>query len=206
VCLADQLATQVKAAPLEHRLHFVANGAYYVFRLDSLLPAGVPRFEEAQAEAHRAAMAAKAREAAAQVAQEAERRLNQGQTLEQVGQALGLQVLTLGPFTRTGQVPVLGSATPAIGAAFRLRPGERSGVLSNDMAYFILQADRRIAADSAAWRAGLNDQRAQIIRLARQVRVQSYLQALQRDANVRDRRAEVLRPQGPAQAEQTASR
>jgi len=195
-----------RATPGETSDVIETNGAYYVFRLDSLLVAGVPSFQEAEADVRRAALRAKQRDVAEQVAREAERRMTQGQPMDQVGQALGVQVTSIGPFTRTSQVPVLGSATAAVGTAFRLRPGERSGVLSNDNDFFILQAEHRIPADSAAWRVGLTEQRAQIIRLARQVRVQSYLEALQRGARVKDRRAEVLRPQNPAQAEQTASR
>ena len=63
---------------------------------------------------------------------------------------------------------------------------------------------RRVSADSAAWQASRIEQRAQIIRLARQARVQSYLQALQRGANVKDRRSEVLRPQSQTQADQAS--
>jgi peptidyl-prolyl cis-trans isomerase D len=187
-----------RAVPGETSDVIETNGAYYVFRLDSVFPAGVPSFQEAEADARRAALRDKLREAALLTAQDAERRLAQGRTMDLVGAEMGLPVTSLGPFTRTSQVPVLGSATPAIGAAFRLRAGERSGVLANDEAYFILQAERIVRADSAAWRAGLDEQRAQIIRLARQVRVQSYIQALQRRAEVRDRRDEVFR--APAQA------
>ena len=180
------------------------NGAYYVFRLDSLFPAGVPPFEAAQADVRRAVIRQKQREATERLARDAEQRITRGETMETVGSAMGLPVTSLGPFTRTSQVPVLGSATPAIGAAFRLRPGERSGVLSNDDAYFILQAERRVSADSAAWRAQLDRQRADIIRLARQIRVQSYLQGLRRNANVKDRRDDVLRPQSQVEADQAA--
>lgn len=179
------------------------DGAYYVFRLDSVVPAGVPPFEAAQADVRRAVIRQKQREAAERITRDAEQRIARGQTVDQVGAAMRLPVTTLGPFTRTSQVQVLGQASAAIGAAFRLRPGERSGVLSTDDAYFILQMERRTRADSTAWRAQIDDQRAQMIRIARQVRVQSYLQGLQRGANVKDRRDEVLRPQGQADANAT---
>ena len=171
------------------------NGAYYVFRLDSLTPAGIPTFEAARAGITQAVVEQKLRDQARHVADDAARQLAQGKTMEQVGAALGLPVLPLGVFTRTSRVQLLGSGTAAIGAAFRLRPGEHSPVLANEQGYFILQADRRVPADSAAWLAQKEQQRAQIIRLARQVRVQSYLEGLRRAANVKDRRAEVLRPQ-----------
>ena len=180
------------------------NGAYYVFRLDSLFPAGVPPFAQAEPDVRRAVRRENQRAAAEQTAREAERRMVQGQTMEQVAAALNLPSTSLGPFTRTSQIPVLGAASPAVGAAFRLRPGERSGVLSSDDAFFILEAVRRVSADSAAWQASRIEQRAQIIRLARQARVQSYLQALQRGANVKDRRNEVLRPQSQTQADQAS--
>lgn len=168
-------------------------GAYYVFRVDSAWAAGTPPLAEISEEVRVAALSAKQRTAAEARAREAERQLTAGQTLDQVAQSLGLQTTTLS-FTRTSNVPVLGTATAAVGAAFRLRAGERSGLLSNDQAHFFLQAERRSTLDSAAWVAQKEAQRAQITRAARQQRVQMYLEGLRRSARVRDRRAEVLRP------------
>src|SRR3990172_1745023 len=96
-------------------------------------------------------------------------------------------------FTRASTVPVLGTATSPIGSAFRLRVGERSGVLPAGDNYVIMQLDRLVRADSTAWRAQLDQQRAAAIQQTRQVRVQQYLDGLRRAANVRDRRDVVLR-------------
>jgi peptidyl-prolyl cis-trans isomerase D len=169
-------------------------GAYYVFRLDSLWAAGVPAMSEVTAEVRLAVTREKQRAAAERRAHDAEAKLASGQTIDQVATAMGLSATTIGPFTRTSTVPVLGTATPAIGQAFRLRAGERSGLMSNDQAFFFLQAERRTPPDSAAWAAQKEQQRAQIIRAARQLRVQAYMESLRRSAKVKDRRAEVMRP------------
>ena len=170
------------------------NGAYYVFRLDSLSRAGVPPLAEVRAAVQVGVTLARKRAAAEAIARDAERRLNSGQTLDQVATALRLTLTTLGPFTRTATVPLLGAATEAVGTAFRLRLGERSRLLSNDAAFFFMEPLRRTGADSAAWVQQKEDQRLAVLRAARQVRVQAYLEALRRAANVKDRRAEVLRP------------
>ena len=170
-------------------------GAYYVFRLDSSYAAGTPRYEDVQQQVALAVSRSRKRAAAQAMAQDVERRLAAGGTFDQLSSSLGLSVVTLGPLTRTANWPLLGSGSGAVGAAFRLRAGERSGLMENDEAFFFLQAVRRVDADSARWAAQKEEQRAQIIRAARQVRVQSYLASLQRAAKIKDRRAEVLRPQ-----------
>lgn len=177
-------------------------GAFYVFRLDSVFAAGVPPIEQIRDQARVAVVREKKRAAAEAVAHNAERSLASGKTLEQVAAELGLAPVTLGPLPRTANWPLLGAATGEVGAAFRLRAGERSKLMSNDEAFFFLQPIRRVQADSTAWAAQKEAQRSTIIRAARQVRVQSYLAALQRTAKVKDRRAEVLRP---AARDQTAN-
>jgi peptidyl-prolyl cis-trans isomerase D len=169
-------------------------GAYYVFRLDSLWAAGVPPLDDVRDEVRVAAAREQKHAAAERRAGEAARLLATGQTIDQVAAALGLSATTLGPFTRTSSVPILGTATAAVGSAFRLRVGERSGLMSNDQAFFFLQPERRSQPDSTAWAAQKDQQRAQIIRAARQLRVQAYMESLRRSAKVKDRRAEVMRP------------
>jgi len=170
------------------------SGAFYVFRLDSLSAAGVPPLADIKDEVRQAVVEQKKLDAARQIGNDAEHRLASGQTFEQVSDALRLSVLPVGPFTRTGNVPVLGAATAPIGTAFRLRVGERSGLLENDGVLFFMRVERLVRADSAAWRAQIDQQRSRVIQAARQVRVQNYLAALRRAANVKDDRASVLRP------------
>ncbi len=176
------------------------SGAFYVFRLDSLTPAGIPPLSEVMDQARAAAAAAARRTAAERIARDAEQRLAGGMSLEQAAQALGLQVQSIGPFTRTASVPLLGTASAAIGSAFRLRIGERSGLMQTDEAFFFLQAERRSQADSSAWRAQLDAQRAQMVQLARRARAQQYVEGLRRAARIKDRRDQVLN-QGRDQAQ-----
>jgi peptidyl-prolyl cis-trans isomerase D len=170
------------------------SGAYYVFRLDSLMAGGVPPLAVVEPVVQVGVMQEKKRLAAEAIAKDAERRLNGGQTLDQVSATLRLPIQTLGPFVRTATVPLLGTATEAVGVAFRLRVGERSRLLSGDQGFFLLEAMRRIRADSAAWEKQRDSERVNVIRAARQVRVQAFLESLRREAKVVDNRAAVLRP------------
>lgn len=167
--------------------------AYYVFRLDSLWEEGVPPFEEVAVQARVAVLREKKRAAAQEIARDAERRLAAGESMESVAAALRLQVVTTPMFARTSTVQGLGTAVPSIGAAFRLRVGERSGIIRSGDDYVIMQLDRLVRADSAAWAAQKDQQRAAAISQARQIRVTQYLAALRRAANVKDRRQEAFR-------------
>ncbi len=176
-------------------------GAYYVFRLDSVAHAGVPPLAAIKNEVLVAVQREHQRNAAEAMAKDAEKRLNAGRTLEQVAAEFPAGTLTtLGPLARTSTWPVLGIATAAVGEAFRLRIGEHSTLLSNPEGFFFLQPERLIAADSAKWIAQKDQQRSTIIRAARQLRVQGYMQSLMRMAKIKDRRAEVLRPTSQAKS------
>jgi peptidyl-prolyl cis-trans isomerase D len=170
-------------------------GAYYVFRLDSLFAAGIPALSEVEPIVRTRVLAEKKRQAAEAIARDAERRLNAGQTLDQVSAALRLPLQTVGPFARTSSVQLLGTASEAVGVAFRLRVGERSRMLSSDEGYFFIEPTRRVRTDSSVWEKQRDSERANVIRAARQVRVQSFLESLRREAKVVDNRAVVLRPQ-----------
>ena len=183
-----------EAHPGETSQVIETSGAYYVFRLDSLKPAGVPPFADVRGQAMAGALRDKQDAAAQSLGNEALRRINAGTSLEQAAEAAHASVTTIGPFTRTGTVPLLGTATAAVGSAFRLRIGEHSTLLHNGDAYLIVRADHHSTVDSTAWVAQKERQRADVIGAARQIRVRYYLDALRRNAKIVDRRAEVLRP------------
>jgi peptidyl-prolyl cis-trans isomerase D len=184
-----------EAKPGETSQVIETSGAFYLFRLDSLIPAGVPPFPDVEPQVRLAVLRQKKRAAAEAIALDAQRRLNGGQTLDQVASAMRLPIETIGPFARTSAVDVLGTATEAVGVAFRLRVGERSGLLSSPQAFFFIEPTRRVRADSAAWEAQKEQQRIQVIGAARQVRVQAFLEALRREAKVVDNRAAILQQQ-----------
>lgn len=170
------------------------SGAFYVFRLDSLIPAGVPPLAAITPLVRYRALEQKKREAARAIATDAQRRLDGGMTLAQVSQAMHLPLQPIGPFAITSTVPILGTATLAVGEAFRLRAGERSGLLSSPAGFCFIEPIRRVRADSAAWLKQRDSERVAIIQTARQMRVQNFLESLRRNAKVVDNRAQILKP------------
>ncbi len=168
-------------------------GAYYVFRLDSVQAAGVPPLAQVEAAVRSGVLREKKRAAAETIAHDAEGRLRAGRSLDQAAQELRLPVVTIGPFSRTSTVRLLGAATAAVGTAFRLRVGERSGLLANDEGYFFLESQRLVRADSAQWRAQLEVQRVTVLRAARQIRIRMFLEGLRSAAKVENKLPELRR-------------
>ena len=101
----------------------------------------------------------------------------------------------LGPFTRVQPPANLTGEPLVLGAAFGLRPGETSGLLTGQTGYFLVQSLARVPADSAAWLKQRDAQREAILDQARQARMQAYVTALRAQAKIVDRRKEVFRPQ-----------
>lgn len=165
--------------------------AYYVFRLDSLHPAGVPAFDAVNDEARRAVTREQKWEAVRALAQELGREVKTGARLQQIAERVRLPVQQLGPFTRVNPPVQLISALPVIGAAFGLGL-ERTGgpIETTDAVYFVEPIARR-TADSTAFVKQLETQRAQVIQAARQDRVRQVVTALREQAKVTDRRKEL---------------
>jgi len=168
-------------------------GAYYVFRLDSVHAEGVPPLAMLEPQLRTAVMREKKRAAAEAIAREAGARMGRGGTMDQVAQQLRLPVEAIGPFTRTATVRLLGVASAAVGSAFRLRVGERSGLLGNDEGFFFIEAQRLVRADSAAWAGQKDQQRIEVLRAARQLRVRFFLEGLRAAAKVENGLAELRR-------------
>jgi peptidyl-prolyl cis-trans isomerase D len=172
-----------------------ADVAYYVFRLDSLKPSGVPPLADIRQSVASLARADKKLEPARKLAEDYAKRLKSGGSFEAVADSLKLPHKEFGPFSRVN--PPLTDPI-VIGAAFGTKQGETSGRLESKEGIYFLKVLERTKADSAAFAKDLDNYRARMINLARQERVRSYLEALRQAAKVVDDRKEVLRQQGAA--------
>ncbi|MBW8773113.1 MAG: peptidyl-prolyl cis-trans isomerase, partial [Gemmatimonadetes bacterium] len=175
--------------------------ALYLFRIDSMTPAGIPPLASIRTavehEARQAKKWAKARDLGAAL----QKRLDEGATLDMATHALSLPHQVLGPFTRIN--PPFPNPT-VIGTAFALQPGQRSKLLDTPDGYYLLESVSHTPADSAEFVRQYADLRTKAIRDARQDRVRMYLQALRDKAKIVDRREELQRQSEAAQAAQDA--
>jgi peptidyl-prolyl cis-trans isomerase D len=174
-----------------------ASVAYYVFRLDSLHPEGVPTLAEIRSTVEESARAAKKWDAARKIAKDYLKRLEEGSTMAQAATAMKLAHREFGPFSRVN--PPLTSPM-VVGTAFGLDAGQRSGILDTKDGLYVLETMTHTKADSAKFVKELEEFRAKAVSAARQERVRSYLMALQSAAKIVDNRDRVLQSgQGPVQ-------
>jgi parvulin-like peptidyl-prolyl isomerase len=168
--------------------------ALYVFRLDSLRPAGVPPLALVRDRVAAAARAAKKQGLLRPRAEAVAAALRDATDLRAAARAHGIRAETLGPFTRVAPPPELARDPVVLGAAFGLEPGERSGLIAGETGVFLLQVLARTTPDSAAWLKQRDRQREELLRPLAQLRIQQYLAALRARAKVVDRRRELFRP------------
>ena len=177
-----------------------AKPAFYVFRLDSVVPAGVQTLAEARADLVARVKLEKQKEIAKRRADSLATSLRGSPNLVAAGAARGLPVERFGPFTRIKPPSYLGQEPLAVGAAFGLRPGERSGVIVGQGGDFIVESLGRKMADSSAWLKQKDTQRAQLLAAVRQARIQQYVDALRAKAKIVDRRKDIFKTQASAEA------
>lgn len=190
------------AQPGESSDLITGDDGYYVARLDSLALGGEQSIEGVRADIRAILAREKKVERLTPVATQFAQQAAAG-TLESAAQTRGYVVSQTPSFARVGGAPGLGVANRAIGAAFGLPVGAVSDAVPTLESVVVMRVDRRVGADSAAWAAQKEVQRAQLSQQLRQQRVQQFLTALRRDAEVDDRRAEV-RAAGRAVEDQAA--
>jgi len=178
-----------------------AKPAYYVFRLDSLVPAGAPPLAEVREDVLERVTLEKKKEIAKRRADSLATALRGTPNLLAAGAARGLPVERFGPFARTKPPSYLGQEPLVVGAAFGLRVGERSGVIVGQGGDFIVESLGRKMADSSAWLKQKDAQRTQLLAAVRQARIQQYVDALRAKAKIVDRRKDVFRTQASAEAD-----
>jgi peptidyl-prolyl cis-trans isomerase D len=172
--------------------------AYYIFRLDSIQPAGVPPLAQIRNSVAGVVRDQKKWDAAREIAKAYVKRLEAGSTMAQAAAEMKLPNKEFGPFSRIN--PPLTNPV-VVGTAFGLKEGERSGVLDTKDGVYVIQTLQHIQADSAKFVKELDQYRARLINVAKQERVRNYLEALRKSAKIVDNREKVLRAtQAPAGA------
>ena len=171
--------------------------ALYLFRIDSLTPAGLPPLETIRPAVEHEARQAKKWERARAIGVDLQKRLDEGATLDMATRALGLPHQVVGPFTRID--PPFPNPT-FIGTAFSLQPGLRSHVIDTPEGLYLIESVQRIPADSAAFVTRKDELRTHAITLMRQDRVRLYLQALHDNAKIVDHREDIQRESEKARA------
>jgi peptidyl-prolyl cis-trans isomerase D len=169
--------------------------AYYLFRLDSLHPAGVPTLAEIRPSVEHVVREKKKWDVARRTAKDYLKRVEEGSTLAQAAAAMKVPHREFGPFSRIN--PPLTNPM-VIGTAFGLEAGQRSGILDTKDGLYVLQTIAHTKADSTKFVKELDQYRARAISAARQERVRNYLAALQSAAKIVDNRDKVLQT-GPVQ-------
>jgi peptidyl-prolyl cis-trans isomerase D len=168
--------------------------AFYVFRLDSAQAAGVPPLGQIRQVVASQGREEKKIEEGRKVARDYEKRLEAGGDLGAVADSMKLPYKEFGPFSRINP-PVTDPVV--VGTAFGLDVGQRSGLLDTKDGIYFMKVLEHTRADSAAFVKELDNYRAQMIRLAQQDRVRSYLEALRQNAKVVDDRKKVLQQASP---------
>jgi peptidyl-prolyl cis-trans isomerase D len=169
---------------------FDDDNGYYLARLDSLRPGGEPRFEDVKDDVRAKLAAEKAVDQLLPAAQKLASAAA-ASTLESAAQQAGKKVETTPMFARSSFVSGLGQFTPPIGAAFGLPVGAVSQPVKSTTGVFVLRVDKRVLADSTAWAAQKQAQRATRLQQLRQQAVQMFLEDMRKAAKVTDNRKQI---------------
>jgi peptidyl-prolyl cis-trans isomerase D len=173
-----------------------ASLAFYVFRLDSLRPEGVPPLKEIHAAVEQAARGERKQALAKKIGEDYLKRVESGTSLADAAKAMNLPNKEFGPFPRVN--PPLTDPV-VVGAAFGIDSGKHSGLIDTKDGLYVLQVLQHTKPDSAAFVKELEKYRSQMIQAARQERVRSYLASLRESAKVVDNRKKVLQTQPTGQ-------
>ena len=165
---------------------------YFLARLDSLTPGGVPPVAAIREEVTQRVRRDKKLDLLTRQGDSLAHAAASG-SLEAAAQARGLSAVKTGFFNRSSGAQGLGSFNEAVGAAFGLPIGEVSQPIRTTNAVYVLRVDARKDADRAAFDAQKTSQRAQLSDLYRRKKVQDFLANLRANADVEDHRNDIAR-------------
>jgi peptidyl-prolyl cis-trans isomerase D len=172
---------------------FETSQAFYVAALEAYTPAGQLSLQEATPQIRRQLTFEKKRAEARKLGEQIVAAVRGGQSLEDAAAVHGLSVSTTQPFTRMEPNPVFGQANAATGAAFGTPLRQVSNVVQAPAGLFIVRPVDRTTPDRTEFEAQKQQLRMFEEMRLQQVQMDRWLRALRENADVVDRRAEVLR-------------
>ena len=165
--------------------------AFYLARIDSLQEGGKVDLDDVRDDVRRVLINRKKVDLLEPRARRITDAVVAGKTLEQAAQENGVSVEKTGMFSRISLVPGIGRLNEAVGASFGLPVGATSDPVKTEDGVFVIRVDARVNADRAAWEAQKEQQRQQLLLRLRRQRIQDFVTALRKEADVDDRRHEV---------------
>ncbi len=169
---------------------FDSPDAYYLARLDSVQSGGQQQLAEVKDDIRRRLAREKRIE---KLRPDAEKLVAaaKSSSLEAAAAQRNLPVDNSPLFTRVDPVQGLGQFNQAIGASFAAPIGQVSGPFRAAEGLAVIRVDDRNVADKAAFEAGKEAQRSQLVQSLRQQRIDEFLTNLRESVDVKDHRAKV---------------
>ncbi len=173
---------------------FESRTSFYAVEVVSIDPERTLSLDEAEGAIRGNIGTEKKVAAAMEEARELAAEVEAGRTLAEVAREFGLEVRDAGPFARNDFVPGLGRHNAAVGTAFGLEIGEVSDAVEANRNAYVIERTGSEAADSLAWVEQVDVQRVQAVGAIQQQRLAQWIEALRANANIVDRREQVLAP------------
>jgi peptidyl-prolyl cis-trans isomerase D len=173
------------------------DAASYVFRLDSIQPAGTPTLAQMHDIVMLKVRQEKKTARAKEIAQDLIKRVNGGASLADASKALGLPNREFDAFSRVA--PPL-TNPQVVGTAFGLPEGALSGVIDTPDGLYVIKILQHIPADSAAFVKDKDKFAADVIRSVRGERVRDYLADLRETAKIQDNRNDIFKTNAQTEA------
>ncbi|MEO7104681.1 MAG: peptidyl-prolyl cis-trans isomerase, partial [Gemmatimonadaceae bacterium] len=163
---------------------------YYLARLESVSPGGVPTLDAAKNDIKTLLAREKAVKKLVDPAHKLAVVASAG-SLQKAGELLNTRIVTTKPFTRVSGLPDVPSSARIVGAAFALPVGTVSEPIVTDDAVYVIAIDRRVDADRKVFDATKDQLRSQYLSSMQQGRIQEFVTNLRDDAKITDRRKDI---------------
>jgi peptidyl-prolyl cis-trans isomerase D len=180
-----------EAAPGDVSPVFETTSAFYALELVNRQEAGFLPLADASPAIEQDLRLERKLDRAEREGQEIVQALRSGRGMDQVALDRGLEIRTTELFSRNDFVPGLGRQNAAVGAAFGLAT-VFSDVIRTANNAFILEVVDYQPADSLAWEAQKQQQRAALTSTAQQTRLTDWLDGLRNAATIIDNRESVF--------------